>query len=150
MNTEQSSTESSSMSEGASPTEPLQLNVADKVVLGLALLRIDKDGTEDVWGIRWAKLCLGGIVIMHLRGLDLAVGWNVPFATGFVMTLLQGALLLPFIYLYTHSSKDLQQTLLSQSERRTCKISAGLVFGTAFLWFVIPILLMIFGFIPVS
>lgn len=150
MNTEQSSTESSSMSENASPTEPLQLNVADKVVLGLALLRLDKDGSEDMWAIRWAKLFFGGFLIMHLRGLDLAVGWNFPFATGFVMTLLQGTLLLPFIYLLTHSSKDLQQTLLSQSERRACKIWAGLICGSGFLWFVIPILLMIFGFIPAS
>lgn len=150
MSMKPSPTEPSSASENVNPKEQLQLNAADKVVLGLALLRIDKDGSEDVWGIRWAKLCLGGVLIMHLRGLDLAVGWNLPFATGFVMTLLQGALLLPLIYLYAHSSQDLQQTLLSRSERRTCKIWAGLVFGTAFLWFVIPFLLMIFGVIPIS
>ncbi|MES3629509.1 MAG: hypothetical protein PPP56_05025 [Longimonas sp.] len=142
-------TEFSSMPEDTNPKEQLQLTVVDKVVLGLALLRIDKDGTEDVWGIRWAKLGLGGMLILYLRLLDLyLVGWDIPFKTGFVMTLMQGALLLPLIYLFTHSSKDLQQALLSQSERRTCKIWAGVFFGTGFLWFVIPLLLMIFGVIP--
>ena len=148
MSTKPPSTEPASMPEDANPKEQLQLTVVDKVVLGLALLRIDKDGTEDVWGIRWAKLGLGAFLIMHFRGLDLVVGWDIPFATGFVMTILQGALLLPLIYLFTHSSKDLQQAPLSQSERRTYKIWAGVFFGTGFLWFVIPLLLMILGVMP--
>lgn len=137
------------MPEDANPKEQLQLTVVDKVVLGLALLRIDKDGTEDVWGIRWAKLGLGGMLILYLRVLDLhLVGWDIPFATGFVMTLMQGALLLPLIYLFTHSSKDLQQAVLSRSERRTCKIWAGVFFGMLCLAAVIPILLIILGVMP--